>query len=537
MRAAIDMDIPSEAAKLRRVGHPKARTGCLVCKARKVKCDETQPQCYRCKALDFACRYPPPKAPKQSSLSSSRSTLLIPIVPRLSSLALTPNPSSSIPGNESERRYFQLFQDRLSSEFCGYFASPFWTQVILQECHHNPAVRHAIFALSALYKASESRTNIMRADDEHLDFALVQQSKAIGSFRKGFSEVEEYRQVRLALLASMLFGCFESFYGNWKAAAQQISSGLRLFEQWERTRRSKPASRGEAIDPQLGVTLARLDLQMECYLALHPMNDNPVTELQSIPLNHVYPARFTTLAEAFPSALELSTSGVRHTRNAFRSLNLGSNLDVLERERDSIHSFIRQWKKAFRPILLERETGQYFGNRDSFGILQLYACVVGFEILLVTSLSKEEMIYDGYTDQFRQIVSVCRRLCEMDRDWDRRSRQIDYLKAQFGLGVLMSIYVVATRCREPSIRRDAIATLREWPSKNGIWDSLHIAQVAEWIMGIEEEMTCGNNSTIPEEARVRMSSLKVTTKREGIDVECIQGYSDQRVRTASIKFS
>ncbi|KAH8753423.1 hypothetical protein BGZ57DRAFT_911998 [Hyaloscypha finlandica] len=484
--------------------------------------------------LDFACRFPPPKF---SSRSHARSKFLIPIAPRLSYLAVTPNPPSSIPGDESERRYFQLFQERLSSEFCGYFATPFWTQVILQECHHNPAVRHAIFALSALYKASESRTSTMRTNDEHLDFALVQHSKAIGFFRKSLSE--ECRQVRLALLASMLFGCFESFHGNWETASLQISSGLRLLRQWERTQRSKgkPTSAREAIDPQLGGTLARLDLQMESYLALHPMNDNPVMELESIPLNHTYPARFTKLAEAFPLALELSISGVRHTRNAFRSLNLGFIQDAaLEEERDYIYNCVRQWKKAFRPILLERETGQYYGNRDSFGILLLYACVLGFEVLLLTGLSKEEIIHDRYTEQYRRIVSVCRRLSEMDRDWDRRSRQVDYLKAQFGLGVIMSIYIVATRCREPFIRRDAIAALREWPSKNGIWDSLHIAQVAEWIMGIEEEVARGSNN-IPEEARVRMSSLKVTTRRGGIDVECIQGYADQRVQRTSIRFS
>jgi len=55
-------------------------------------------------------------------------------------------------------------------------------------------------------------------------------------------------------------------------------------------------------------------------------------------------------------------------------------------------------------------------------------------------------------------------------------------------------------------------------------------------MGIEEEVARGSNN-IPEEARVRMSSLKVTTRRGGIDVECIQGYADQRVQRTSIRFS
>jgi hypothetical protein len=55
-------------------------------------------------------------------------------------------------------------------------------------------------------------------------------------------------------------------------------------------------------------------------------------------------------------------------------------------------------------------------------------------------------------------------------------------------------------------------------------------------MGIEEEVVRGSNN-IAEEARVRMSSLKVTTRREGIDVECIQGYADQRAQRTSIRFS
>jgi hypothetical protein len=99
----------------------------------------------------------------------------------------------------------------------------------------------------------------------------------------------------------------------------------------------------------------------------------------------------------------------------------------------------------------------------------------------------------------------------------------------------MSIYVVATRCREPFIRRDAIAPLREWPSKNGIWDSLHIAQVAEWIMGIEEEVARGSNN-IPEEARVRMSSLKVTTRRGGSMWNVFKGMLIREYRGQALDF-
>lgn len=43
-----------------RKGHKKSRAGCLVCKRRKVKCDEVAPGCGPCQRLGLACRYPGP---------------------------------------------------------------------------------------------------------------------------------------------------------------------------------------------------------------------------------------------------------------------------------------------------------------------------------------------------------------------------------------------------------------------------------------------------------------------------------------------
>ncbi|KAE9372698.1 hypothetical protein N431DRAFT_409002 [Stipitochalara longipes BDJ] len=501
-------------AKNRRAGKPKVRTGCLVCKTRKVKCDESKPECNRCKKLEIGCRYTPPQT---LTLVPKSTVSFVPIRPRQ---AIGQNPSSSIPGDESEHRYFQLFQEKLSYDLCGYFETPFWTHLIPQECHHEPAVRHAIFALSALYKSSASRTGTIRANDEHMDFALVQHSKAIGCFRKSLSK--EQPQVRLALLASLLFGCFESFHGNWETASQQIHSGLNILGQWERSKlKGKPTRSIIAIDSELGVALTRLQLQLESYLAMNPMNEYPLGELENPKVGEYPPARFANLAEAFPFALSFATCAIQHSRKATRYLSIEAHQKDLERERDTICDYALQWKKAFRPLILETESGYHFQRRDYCGILQLHICVMGFEIMLHTSLSREESVFDHYTEQFSRMVVLCRRLFELDNE----SRKSDYLKAQFGLGLIMTIYYVATRCRDSVIRRDAIFILRQWPTKNGIWDSLQAAQVAEWIMGIEEEAACGKEN-IPEEARVRMNSLKVTRHKGGFDVECIQGHTD-----------
>ncbi|KAH8742420.1 hypothetical protein F5883DRAFT_442370, partial [Diaporthe sp. PMI_573] len=40
--------------------HRKSRLGCLQCKRRKIKCDETRPACLNCIRREVSCAYTPP---------------------------------------------------------------------------------------------------------------------------------------------------------------------------------------------------------------------------------------------------------------------------------------------------------------------------------------------------------------------------------------------------------------------------------------------------------------------------------------------
>lgn len=505
-------------------------------RTRKVKCDETKPECNRCSRFGTACRYSyaPPHETPVSRAQRLRNTAFAPIKPRIPAL-ITQEPSNSIPGDESERRYFQLFHERLAYDISGYFESPFWTRVIPQECHHEPAIRHAILALSALCKASASKIETVDANNKHLDFALVQQSKAISSFRKSLSEGRPLRtQVRLALMASLLFGSFESFHGNSETASQQISSGLNILGQLEKHKVNRTNQNITFVDPELGLSLSRLQLQMESFLAMNPMTDHLPTGADDVEFIEDFPNRFAALSEALPFAVRISINTLRHMRKASRCGNIKSFQETLERERDSVSTSLDQWNKAFRPILLKIQASQNTASRAYLSVCFLQTTLVAFETILATTSAKKEIIYDRFTEQFRRIVSSCRHALEIDRE----IRTLDSIRAQFSIGWIMMLYYVATRCRDSLIRRDAIAILREFPSKNGIWDSLQAAKAAEWIANIEEKGSAGI-IPIPEAARVRMNSLKAISHENGIDVECIQGPSDgiSKLRMANLVLS
>jgi hypothetical protein len=54
------------------VKHRRTRSGCYMCRSRRVKCDETRPICERCRKGNRECVYPDPPAPKGGSGQGSR---------------------------------------------------------------------------------------------------------------------------------------------------------------------------------------------------------------------------------------------------------------------------------------------------------------------------------------------------------------------------------------------------------------------------------------------------------------------------------
>ncbi|KAH6693788.1 C6 zinc finger protein [Plectosphaerella plurivora] len=51
----MDINLGRNSVKLTRKAHRKVRTGCSICKTRKIKCDEQKPQCGRCKKYGSEC--------------------------------------------------------------------------------------------------------------------------------------------------------------------------------------------------------------------------------------------------------------------------------------------------------------------------------------------------------------------------------------------------------------------------------------------------------------------------------------------------
>jgi hypothetical protein len=109
-------------------------------------------------------------------------------------------------------------------------------------------------------------------------------------------------------------------------------------------------------------------------------------------------------------------------------------------------------------------------------------------------METEECVFGNSLDRFKYIVSSSQFLFQKDQEF----RLLRGPVLQFGVGLIMCLYYTATRCRDSILRREAIVILRQFPSKNGVCDSLQLAEVASWVADLEDDVR-NEEGVIPED--------------------------------------
>lgn len=131
-----------------------------------------------------------------------------------------------------------------------------------------------------------------------------------------------------------------------------------------------------------------------------------------------------------------------------------------------------------------------------------------------TRLSLTEMTFDDFTSNFEQIVHYA--------DIFLRSRFDDRTTFTFETGAVAPLFLTATRCRIPSLRRKALDLMRKAPRKECFHGAESTAEVAGRVIDIEEEglTPVDDDVLLPETCRVHKLELMKTpgTQRHEITV-------------------
>lgn len=150
---------------------------------------------------------------------------------------------------------------------------------------------------------------------------------------------------------------------------------------------------------------------------------------------------------------------------------------------------LSRWSESFAHYLSTTNTDESIQPRAT--MLELW--YITATIMLFTSLSNDETDFDRFIPDFDRIVDPAE--CLLATKTSHFSIDI---------GAVPLLYYVAVKCRHPITRRKTITLLAAAPRREGVWDSIGTARVAQEIVGIEEEgLDCVRNERcIPGSARI-----------------------------------
>lgn len=453
-------------------------------------------------------------------------------------------PAGDLNFERQDGMYFQLFQAQTAGELSGYFDSVFWTQTVLQECHSEGAIRHAVVALGALYKTLEQSTesppgspsDTYQLDSvyQHWEVAVKQYSEALSALVRLHRDQKSHRT---RLMATVLLACFDSFIGDHKQAIIQIQAGLRLLDQLRAERRTSfNLTSEEPVEEELITMFKRLAIQAKSYdMAFHfphpyvieltpqqpEQAQSPSSEAGSSPSSlspPMMPDQFYSLREARLAWDTLLEKMLRFTETLFtytRASGGNNPMGILPKSIQayglSFRGQLKQWAEAFEPILQSR-TAPGVTHQEKAGIAVLKMFQIMSQILYLMTFSDSELHFDAFHNEFKTIVDLA---LEVVGDEERRAAAkrcpdpeycthrhhrtpdifggFDYnthhIKPSFSadLGIVPPLFVAATKCRNPIIRRQAIQLLKSSARREGMWDSELTARIGQWVVDIEED--------------------------------------------------
>ncbi|KAJ5273586.1 hypothetical protein N7478_008711 [Penicillium angulare] len=482
----------------------KVKTGCKTCKLRRVKCDESRPACRRCVSTGRVCDGygvwgggGTPYGQPQSS--------------RALSVYCTPIPSGSM--TPDEQAYFDWFLEKTTKKFAGLFASDFWETLVLQASAQEPAVRHAVVALSAAHRFDlnyEPWTIPATYSYDAEQYTLQQYNKAIHHLRTT-TGVSQKHSLRVALITCMLFVTLEYLRGQYQMGSAHLRYGIQLLSQI-----SSPKPRSlmapSLLSPAEDFThnalidsYSRLTIQSAMFGHI-PSHMCTVTR---DPQFHAIPYTFSSVLESRQTLDDLLNRVhclKRHYYDIRASQRTTSDASMLETQQ-KIQTDLSLWRKAFNISLTRLESEATRQEKCGYLLLRIYHEMA--TVMAAVCLSDDEMIFDSYTENFVAILSGFRDIWNF---WITslgfQAQEIeDILNApeascsSHGFtvepGFIPPVYYAALKCRIPQIRRGAIRILRSAPHREGVWNGPLLAHVLDEVVEIEEDGIVYKDSGLP----------------------------------------
>lgn len=419
-----------------------------MCRVRKVKCDEAKPFCMRCVKTGRKC---------DGYFALSR-----PHSGRLNSLSPSPDFESA-----DEVRAFDYYRSRSALALGNAVDGDFWSGSILKLCLTEPAVRHAVLALSSLHECVTVKAETGR--DIGKDFAFLEYGKSMSVMRKWKSRDEP----SIPLLVCLLFTGIEFLLDHEGPSQLHISQGRQVLHGLENS--NSPSM--DMIKRELVPIYARLSLASFLFA------NRPAPIPSHLKVAPSLPAEFTSFHEARNHLYHLLDEALAFTTQARPSIynptTTTEEMEAAKAIQQQVLSDMCQWHAAFTVLSTCVPLDKNWTTTGKLLMMYYHAATVWVS----TALQANEVAYDSHTTAFASIISLA------DSIMNSRDPKSDPSVFNFETELIAPVYWTVTKCRHPLLRRAALKLLMRddmKERKENLWWGREVIAIASRVIEVEE---------------------------------------------------
>ncbi|KAJ4250897.1 hypothetical protein NW762_011547 [Fusarium torreyae] len=472
-----------------RKGNIKVRTGCMVCKIRKVKCDETKPSCLRCTSTGRKC---------EGYLQQQQSAGGL--------LRVNLNRTFQGVTTQGLGRALEHYGHVVGPALSGSQDQYFWTSLVLQFANFEPAVRHSLAAISLLY--------------EHLDpmhcgreITAQEQYASIMHYNAAIRELKATNVLEkqpVILLVCVLFVCIEMLQQDRQGAVRHCKHGFALLANcsaynypWAK-QYLEPVFRRLAVFPFF---FGRCDSDYPNLSQLSGPSDNSLESFSDA--RHL-------IDRIFGQALRVYCLGDEYRIGRFRHCPVPEGL---LRDQAEVNSLLDNWYSMFSTLAGQLPTGLAASTANEpnllmsreFLLARSYVCRIAANM----AFEKEETGYDQYSGLFQEVCRNLDRIADYVVASVPAGELVDIgrTKFTFEMGFMPTICFCILKCRHLETR------LRFWrllpilsKSQESLWQLNSMIMADQRLIELEhglrldsmkEDMSIYPSELPPDESRIR----------------------------------
>ena len=225
------------------------------------------------------------------------------------------------------------------------------------------------------------------------------------------------------------------------------------------------------------------------------------------------PAYFQSLEEAqnslyyhqnrcLKAAFDLDSTILR--KNPASLLSEGAYLESYSQSRNVFRDVLQSWSSAFEAFLVKANATMDSKALQGAAVLKISHRISWLHI----EYNKQKRLqtpnsWDSFHRECEEILDLATSVVKLHKNSSSNSSSNNPIFFM-DVSIVSPLFSIAHRCRDPIIRRRAIALLYSAPRQEGLWHSVITARVAERIMNVEETGLgeVKSSDDIPEENRI-----------------------------------